>query len=148
MLNRATTIFVIVVLGLATACTGAAPTPTRAPEPTATPAEVRATKLEHMVGIWRDIDTYYRFQADGTITWAESMENLDIAEHSLSGRCWFENGILYEELPVCEAILVQEAYLRIEEGRAVRLRQVTIEKPDPPCPGHGLGMDRLAVRVD
>ena len=146
MKNSAATLLML-VLSIVTACAPAAPTPTRTPEPTATPVEVRATKPEHLAGIWYDGASYQRWEADGSITIAESVENLD-SDYVMTGRFWFEDGIYYEEPPVCLSILVYEAYLQIEQGRAVRARLTIIEEPDPPCEGYRPGTQRRLMRVD
>jgi hypothetical protein len=145
--KKAVAITVIVVLQLVAACAPAAPTPTRTPEPTATPVEVRATKPEHLAGIWFDGASYQRYEADGSLTIAESIENLD-SDYIMTGRFWFEDGKYYEEPPICLGVFAYEAYLRIEEGRAVRIRMTVIDVPDPPCPDLTLGTQRKLVRVD
>jgi hypothetical protein len=139
---------VMAVLTMAAACTPADPTATPTPKPTATPVEVRATKVEHLVGIWSDGDSYGRHEADGTITWAESIENLDIPHLCAGGRFWFVDGIHYEESFYCEGVFGCEAYLRIQDGRAVRLRLHAVEVPDQPCDVLSLTRDRILVRVD
>ena len=64
---------------LVMACAPAAPTPTRTPEPTATPVEVLATEPEHLEDIWFDgqNEHYVRFDADGTVRAAGNPEDLD-----------------------------------------------------------------------
>jgi hypothetical protein len=146
MKNTAPTLLML-VLSLVAACAPAAPTPTPTPVARPTPVEVRATKPEHLAGIWFDGASYGRYDADGTITIAESIENLD-SDYVMTGRFWFEDGIYYEEPPVCLSLLVYEVYLQIEEGRAVRARLTIIEEPDPPCPGYGRGTQRRLERVD
>jgi hypothetical protein len=147
-MNKVAAVVVMLVLSLVTACAPAAPAPTATPQPTATPVEVRATKVEHLVGIWFDGDAYGRYEADGTSTWAESIENLDIPHLCAGGTFWFEDGIYYEEGWYCEGIWGCEAYLRIEEGRAVRLRLKVVEAPEQPCDVFGLSWDRTLVRAD
>jgi hypothetical protein len=139
VLNKPTTVFAIAVLSLAAACTGAAPTPTRTPEPTPTPAVVLATKPEHLAGIWLNRATpygnpprYYRFEADGTVKSGESLEELQ-ENPFIDGRFWFEGGVYYEEGQYCVPIGSYQAFLDIEEGRAVALRFEEIDDSDPSC---------------
>jgi hypothetical protein len=146
MVKKATVVFVMLVLSLVTACAPAAPTPTLGPA-RPTPVEVLATKPEHLASLWFDGASYQRYEPDGTITVAESIENLD-SDYVMTGRFWFKDGIYYEEPPVCMSLLVYEAYLQIEEGRAVRARLTIIEEPDPPCSGYGRGTQRRLERVD
>jgi hypothetical protein len=77
---------VFVLLCLVAACAPAAPTPTRPPEPTATLAEVRATKVEHLAGLWHDGDSHVRAEVDGTWKAAQSIEGLDSPEWIMEGR--------------------------------------------------------------
>ena len=147
-MRKATVVVAMAMLSLALACAPAAPAPTPTPEPTPTPVEVMATKPEHLVGIWSDGASYGRYEADGTVTWAESIANLDIPQFRAVGRFWFEDGLFYEDSFYCEDVFGCEAYLRIEEGRAVRLRLKVIEAPDPPCDAFSLSWDRVLVRVD
>jgi hypothetical protein len=152
--NKAVAIIVFVVLYLVTACAPAAPTPTRTPEPTVTPAEVRATKPEHLGGVWFDPfanhgeGMYHRFEGDGTTRAAFSIEEFDNPDPSFAGTFWFENGSYHETNPLCEGIIVYEVYLQIEEGRAVRARMMVAQEPDPPCPDYRLGTQWKLVRVD
>jgi hypothetical protein len=148
MVKKAVAVVVMAVLGLATACAPAAPTPTRAPEPTPMPVEVLATKGEHLVGIWFDGASYGRYEADGTITWAESLANLDTGQFCQGGRFWFEDGIYYEESFYWKGAFGCEPYLRIEEGRAVRLRLHVVEVPEQRTDALGLSKDRVLWRVD
>lgn len=135
VVRTATTVVVVLVLSIATACAPAAPTPTRAPQPRPTPVEVRATQPEHMAGIWRlggDVGfsptwggRYYRWDPDGTVWWAEDAE---MTENLFSAKYWFEDGVYYEEASqVCIRTGSYEAYLQIQEGRAVRLRLQLID---------------------
>ncbi len=146
MKNTPTTLLAL-VLGLAAACAPAAPTPTPTPRPTATPVEVRATQPEHLAGIWFDGASYQRWGADGTVTIAETIENLD-SDYVMTGRSWFEDGVYHEEPPVCQSVFVCEIMLQIEGGRAVRARYTVIEEPEPACPGYRRGSQRNLVRVD
>lgn len=146
MKNTAPTLLML-VLSLVAACAPAAPTPTPTPVARPAPVEVRATKPEHLAGIWFDGASYQRYEADGSLTIAESIENLD-SDYIMTGRFWFEDGKYYEEPPICLGVFAYEAYLRIEEGRAVRIRMTVIDVPDPPCPDLTLGTQRKLVRVD
>jgi hypothetical protein len=146
MVKKATAIAVMIVVGLATACTGAAPTPT--PEPTAMPVEVRASRPEHLAGTWFDGASYFRFGADGTVHAAESMESLDNPDYRMEGRFWFEDGMYHEENRLCVGIYVYEAFLRIQEGRAVRARMTEIDVPDHTCPDRRLRRLWSLARVD
>jgi hypothetical protein len=138
MVKSAAAVVMMVIVCLAASCTTAAPTPTRAPEPTATPAEVRATKPEHLEGIWRlggEVafgptygGRYYRWDSDGTVWWADDPE---MTTNLLSAIYWFEDGVYYEgESQVCVRTGSYEAYLAIEEGRAVRLRLQLVDDAD------------------
>jgi hypothetical protein len=147
-LNKIMAGVMAVLLILTTACAGAAPTPTRTPESAATPVEVLATKGEHLVGIWFDGASYGRYEADGSITWAESMANLGIPQYCQGGRFWFEDGTYYEESFYYEGAFGCEAYLRIEEGRAVRLRLHVVEAAEQSSDALGLGRDRILWRAD
>jgi hypothetical protein len=154
MLNRATAVLVIVVL-LATACAPAAPTPTLTPGPTATPVIVRATKPEHLEGTWlwwdylhtmpgsTESGPYYRWDADGTVWWAEDAA---ITTNLMSAKFWFEDGLYHEdENPLDTGTGVYEVYLRIEGGRATNLRMQIIED----SPGHRIRTyPRGFTRVD
>jgi hypothetical protein len=126
--NKAIAVIALLVLILVIACAPAAPPPTRTPEPTPTPVEVLATKPEHFEGIWFGTTSYQRWDADGTIRVADSPQGLD-NELSIIGTWWFEDGMLYEDSLGCEEIGVYRVYLRIREGRAVRLRQEVVEDP-------------------
>ena len=134
-MKKAVAITVIILLHLVAACTPAAPAPTRTPEPTPTPVEVRATQPEHMAGIWRlggEVGfgptyggRYYRWDPEGTVWWAEDAE---MTANLFSARYWFEDGVYYEEASqVCIRTGSYEAYLQIQEGRAVRLRLQLID---------------------
>jgi hypothetical protein len=145
--NKAIAVIVIVVLCAVAACTPAAPTPTPTPEPTPTEVEVLATKPEHLEGVWLDAEAqqYQRWDADGTIRGARNAEDLD-KESSFVGLFWFEEGMYYEDSPVwCEGIGVYRVYLRIEAGRAVRLRTELVEDP---CPDRRTAYRRPVVRAD
>jgi hypothetical protein len=134
VVKKAVAVFVMVVLSFAAACAPSAPTPTRTPEPTPTPVEVLATKPEHLEGIWFNTyygsitrGVYYRIEADGTIYWAYTLEDLQ-ENPDVQARFWFEDGVYYEEGYICAPIGCYRAYLEIEEGRAVGLRF-----EDPSC---------------
>jgi len=137
VVKKAIAVMVMVVLSLVTACTPAAPTPTLPPEPTATPVWVRATKPEHLTGIWRlfmgdwEPPWYYRWDADGTVWWGKDPE---ITTNVFSAKFWFEDGLYHEdESPDCDGLGIYEIDLEIQGGRAVRLRFNLIED------GPGLG---------
>jgi hypothetical protein len=49
---------------------------------------------------------------------------------------------------MCPGVWVYEAYLRIEEGRAVRITMTVIEEPDVRCGDLTLGTQRKLDRVD
>jgi hypothetical protein len=155
MVRRAVGVIVVVVIHFAWACAPAAPTPTRTPEPTATPAEVRATKTEHLAGIWYipaarvgESRQYFRFGADGTALRATTLEAL-ANNPQVDGRFWFEDGAYHiGDDPNCEGVGVYAAYLRIREGQAVGLRMVVIEESDPSCLERRLGAEIRFVRVD
>jgi hypothetical protein len=136
MVKKATVVLLMLVLSLVAACAPAAPAPTRTPEPT--PVEVLATKPEHLEGIWQlggDVGfsptwggRYYRWDADGTVWWAEDPE---VTTNLFSAQYWFEDGLYYEgESQVCIRTGSYEAYLEIQEGRAVRLRLQVIDDAD------------------
>jgi hypothetical protein len=128
-------------LYLVAACAPAAPTTTRTPEPAATPAEVLATKVEHLGGLWwcradvGDYQTwggpYYRWDDDGTVWWAE---DAGFTTRPFSGTFWFDDGLYHEESHLSIGIGVYEIYLEIEGGQAVGLRLVCIEEGAPPHP--------------
>jgi hypothetical protein len=147
MVKKVATVVLTVALCFVMACAPAAPTSTPTSQPTATPVEIRATKPEHLAGIWFDYASYQRWGEDGTITVAESMDTLD-SDHVMTGRYWFEDGTFYMEPPVCLSLLVCNVRLHIEEGRAVRAYIRLIEEPDPPCPGYSRGTQWTLVRVD
>jgi hypothetical protein len=134
VVKKTTTFVVIVVLHLVAACAPGAPTPTRTPEPTATLAELRATSAEHIAGIWLWSGevvppaswggAYYRWDADGTVWWADDAE---MTTNLFSAKFWFEDGLYYEdENPMSEGLGIYEVYLRIQGGRAVILRMKRI----------------------
>ena len=139
MKNAAATLLMM-VFSLVAACAPAAPTPT--------PVEVIATKPEDLAGIWFDGASYHRFEVDGTIKMVESIEDLDDPNYRLLGKFWFEDGIYHEQNAFCLGVYVYEIYLRIEEGRAVRIRMTVIEVPERPCSVLSLGTQRTLVRVD
>jgi hypothetical protein len=155
VVRKAIAVIVLIVISFASACAPAAPTPTRTPEPTATPAEVRATKPEHLAGIWfvrgarpGESGQYFRWDLDGTAWRAESLPALE-ENPNFDSRFWFEDGVFYTgDDPNCEGIGVYEVYLRIEEGRAVSLRMLVIEESDPSCLERRLGAEIEFVRVD
>ena len=127
IMTKTTAVLVVVVLSLVAACAPAAPTPTRAPEPTATLAEVRATKPEHLAGIWvvpwdnPDGQLYVRFEGDGIMCHTYSPQELE--ECPADGtRFWFEDGVYYEDFGQCLTIGSYRAYLEIQGGQAVGLR--------------------------
>jgi hypothetical protein len=147
-MRRATVLVMMVVLSLAAGCSASAPTRTPTPQPTATPVEVLATEPEHLVGTWFDGASYFRFEADGTVYGAESMDGLDNPDFRFRGRFWFEDGLYHEENPICPSIYVYQASLRIQEGRAVRARMTEIDVPDQTCPDRRLRRLWSLVRVD
>jgi hypothetical protein len=147
-MKKTTAVVVMAVLCLLAACAPAAPTPTRTPEPTATPVDVRATEPEHLVGTWFDGASWFRFEADGTVYGGESLEQLDNPEFRFEGRFWFEDGLYHEENPICAGIYVYEAWLLIQEGRAVRARMTEIDVPDQTCPDRRLRRLWNLMRVD
>jgi hypothetical protein len=147
-MKTVTCVVAMALLCLVAACAPAAPAPTRVPEPTATLAEVRAAKVEHLAGLWFDGDSYIRAGEDGTWKAAQSIEGLDNPDWLMEGTWWFEDGVCYEENPMCQGVFVYDAYLRIEEGRAVRIAMTVIEVPDQPCSELTLGTQRVLVRVD
>jgi hypothetical protein len=140
MVKRTTTVLAIVALSIVSACAPPAPTPTRTLEPTGTPVEVLATKCEHLAGVWfnpqRESRTgrgvYYRFEADGSIYWAYTPEDLQ-RNPDVEGRFWFEDGVYYEEGYICLPIGSYRAYLEIKEGRAVGLRFEEVDDSDRSC---------------
>lgn len=134
-MKKAAAALAVFALSLVTACTAAPATPTQSPEPTATLVEVKATKPEHLVGIWRlggNVGIgptyggrYYRWGPDGTVWWAEDPE---MTTNLRSANYWFEEGVYYEgESPACLSTGSYEVYLQIEAGRAVRLRLHVVE---------------------
>jgi hypothetical protein len=133
-------VLVMLMLTLVAACSPAAPTPTRTLEPTATPVWVLATKPEHLAGIWFNAywasttarGVYYRFEPEGTIYWAYTLEDLQ-EKPDFQARFWFEDGVYYEEGYYCVPIGSYRAYLEIEEGRAVGLRFEEIDDSDRLC---------------
>lgn len=136
MAKKAAAVLVMAVLGLSTACAPAAPPPTQTPQSTTTPVVVRATKPEHLTGIWlltAEIPNqpysfggpYYRWDTDGTVWWAEDAA---MTKNLFSAKFWFEDGLYHEnESPICEGLGIYEIYLEIEGGRAVLLRMRLIE---------------------
>ena len=144
-MKRATVLLVMLVLGLVTACSPAAPTPT--PEPTPTPADVLATKPEHLAGIWLDGEAqqYQRWDADGTIWGARNLE--DLRENpEFVGRFWFEDGLYHEDEGLwCDGIGVYRVYLRIRGGRADRLYTKVVKDP---CLDRRIAYARPVSRVD
>ncbi len=91
---------------------------------------------------------YFRWEADGTAKRASTLDDLE-ENPDIDGRFWFEDGVYYVgDDPNCEGIGVYEAYLRIEGGRAVRLRMKVIEASDPSCLERRLGTQVKFVRVD
>ena len=138
-MKKAFAVVVIVVLSLVAACgpSAPAPTPTPTPLPSPTPVEVLATKPEHLVGIWFvpdmiDARWYVQYKADGTFggEWSRDL----VEEHPIfEGRCWFEDGVYYEESQHCNLIGSYRAYLEIEGARAVGLRFEEIDDSDPDC---------------
>jgi hypothetical protein len=153
MARKVIAVIVVVVLQLVTACTPAAPTP--ASQPTDALVEVRATKPEHLAGIWfipagrpGETAVYFRWEADGTAKRASSLDGLE-ENPDIDGRFWFEDGVYYvDEDPNCEGIGVYEVYLRILGDRAVALRTKVIEESDPSCPERRLGAQLRFIRVD
>ena len=151
-MKRAIAVSVMAVFSLAAACAPSVPTPTPTPEPRPTPVEVLATKPEHLEGIWfnpalphpKGQGFYYRFEADGTIYYGYTLEDLREIP-LLEARFWFEEGVYYEE-GACESIGSYRVYLHIEEGRAVRLRFEEIG--DWSCYSRPLEMKVPYVRVD
>ena len=148
-------VVVLLLVSIVTACSPAAPTPTPTFEPTDALVEVRATKPEHLAGIWfipagRPGETamYFRWEADGTATRAPSLEQLE-ENPDIDGRFWFEDGVYYvADDPNCEGVGAYEVYLRIQGGRAVALRTKVIEESDPSCPERRLGTQLRFVWVD
>ena len=129
-------VVVILVLSLVAACAPAAPTPTRTPEPIATPIWLLVSKPAQLEGIWLWTEPipfdrsfgggYYRWDADGTVWWAN---DADMAANLFSAKFWFEDGLYYEdESPICPGIGVYKLHLAVEGGRAVRLRMQLIEE--------------------
>jgi hypothetical protein len=122
--KAATLLDSVLVLSLVVACAPAAPTPTTAPEATATPSEVLATLPEHLEGLWFDgqLRHYVRFDSGGTVRAAAKPEDLD-EESSYAMTYWFEDGLFYvERRSAWEGVGVYKAYLQIQDGRALVLR--------------------------
>jgi hypothetical protein len=140
VLNRAAGLLAIVVLSLVAACIPAEPTPTPTPQPTATPVWIQATKPEHLAGIWFNPQRayrdgrgfFYRFEEDGTIYWAPTLEDLQ-ENPDVEASFWFQDGVYYEEGYHCVPIGSYRAYLHIAEGRAVELRFEEIDDSDRSC---------------
>ena len=140
MVKRATAVLLIASLSVAAACAPAAPTPTRTPEPMATPVELLATEPDHVVGTWYNAyrefsggdPRYYRFESDGTIYWAATPEDLQ-KNPEVEGRFWFEDGVYYEEGYTCEPVGSYRVFVAIEGGRAVRPRFEEIEDSARDC---------------
>jgi hypothetical protein len=146
--KRALAVSVILAFGLVTACAPAPPTPTPTPEPTATPAEVLATKPEHIAGIWSAWNEWYiRYSPDGTTKYSRALGLLDTLPEG-QGEFWFEGEVFREESPDCEAIAAYEIRLDIREGRVVRLLFETIEDPYPACHTRTERYRRPLYRVD
>jgi hypothetical protein len=155
--NKAIAVTAIIALHLVTACASTAPTATSTPQPKATPVEVLATKPEHLEGIWLWWDyrhtmpgsseggPYYRWDADGTVWWADRAE---MTGNPFTAKFWFEDGRYHEdENHNCIGTGVYEVYLRIEGGRAIRLRMQLIED-GPDCGFRRGRYPRGFVRVD
>jgi hypothetical protein len=150
--RRATVVVAIAMLSVVTACTTAAPTPT--PEPTPTPVEILATKPEHLAGLWFNSlgerwgkGPYYRFEADGTVKRASTLEDLQ-ENPFIEGKFWFEDGVYYEEGQMCFPIASYRVYLRSEGGRAVGLRFEEIDDSDEKCQERSLPRRAPFVRMD
>ena len=117
-------------------CAGLTPTP----EPTATPAVVRATKPEHLAGTWLVPwdhlygTLYVRFEGDGTMCEAYSQQESEECSDDWT-RFWFEDGVYYEDFGACQFVGAYRAYLHIKGGRAVGLAFERIYDPDvaPGC---------------
>jgi hypothetical protein len=153
--KKAVAITVILVLHLVAACAPAAPTPTPTPDPTPTPIEVLATKPEHLAGTWfnpagapaQGRGLYYRFAADGTISWAYTLQGLQ-ENPKTEARFWFEGGVYYEEGQICVPIGSYRVHLEINEGRAVGLRFEEIDDSDRSCYERNWERRVKYVRVD
>jgi hypothetical protein len=151
-MRRISVLWLLASILLVACASQPAPTPTR--EPTATPVEVLATKPEHLAGLWfsprRAVvgpGLYHRFEADGTIRWEYSREELE--EHPTNrGRFWFEDGVYYEEGDTCFPIGSYRAYLEIEGGRAVGLRFEEVDDSDPSCSERRLRRKDKCTRLD
>jgi hypothetical protein len=139
MVKKATAVVVMVIAFLAASCTAAAPAPTQAPEATATPVEVLATKPEHLEGTWFKRDAgpsgtlyYMRWDADGTM-WLRQDRGQFQEDFQVRGRFWFEDGVYYEDSDDCFVTGSYRVYLMIEGGQAVRLRFEEVDDSDPSC---------------
>ena len=154
MVKRAAAILVMVA-SMATACAPSAPTMTPTPEPTPTPVWVLATKPEHLSGIWYNPyyaqvtgrGAYYRFEPEGTIYWAYTLEDLQETP-DVQARFWFEDGVYYEEGYICVPIGSYRAWLDIEDGRAIGLRFEEIDDSDRSCDERSREKAVKYVRVD
>jgi WD40 repeat protein len=126
-----------------------------APEATATPGEILASKPEHLAGIWFNPigetwgtgGPYFRFEADGTVKRGDTFDELQ-GNPFIDGRFWFEDGVYYEEGPLCLPLGSYRVYLESEEGRAVRLRFEEIDDSDPSCDERSMVRQAQFVRVD
>ena len=139
MVIRRARVLLMLVVCLATACSGATPPPTQTPEPTPTPVEVLATKPEHLEGTWFIRDTgrsgqlyYIRCDADGTM-WCRQDRGQMQEDFEVCGRFWFEDGVYYEDSDTCFVTGSYQAYLEIEAGQAVGLRFEEVDDSDPSC---------------
>jgi hypothetical protein len=152
--KNATATLLMIVLTMVTACAPAAPTPTRPPEPTATPAVVRATKPAHLTGLWLVPwdhprgQLYVRFAGDGTMCEAHSQQELADCSDDCT-RFWFEDGVYYEDFGGCQHIGAYRAYLDIKGGRAVGVAFEMVHDPDsvPAC-NRQWRMSYKFIRVD
>jgi hypothetical protein len=155
MVRQATAALVVIGLHIAAACAPAAPTPTPTPRPTPTPVWVPATKPEHLAGIWYNAyyaattgrGVYYRFEPEGTIYWAYTLEDLH-GTPDLQARFWFEDGVYYEEGYMCTPVGSYRAYLNIEAGRAVGLRFEEIDDSDRSCYERSREKRVMYVRIE
>jgi WD40 repeat protein len=124
------------------------------PEPTPTAVEILATKPEHLAGTWLNRATpygnpprYYRFEADGTVKSAFTLEELQESPW-IDGRFWFEGGVYYEEGQYCVPIGSYRVFLQSEGGRAVALRFEEIDDSDPSCFERSWPRQAQFARVD
>jgi hypothetical protein len=127
-----TLVIPILLLSLVAACAAPlAPTATSTPQPTATPVEIIASKVEDLVGVWKSRFggevAYMQYRADGTFKLARTVADLE-SNPIVSGTFWFEGTVFNTFDDLCDEGTYE---VRVQKQGDKPIRLVFKEIKDP-----------------